>query len=107
MGLLSNRIEREKTTLLVMLRMYCGAHHDTETRNSPEGFCTSCLELRDYALRRLEACPFAAKKPTCEKCPVHCYKPEMRERVRAAMRYAGPRMLLRHPVLAILHLLTK
>jgi hypothetical protein len=29
----------------------------------------------------------------------------MRERVRAVMRYAGPRMLLRHPILAVLHLL--
>ncbi len=28
----------------------------------------------------------------------------MRERVRAVMRYAGPRMLLCHPILALLHL---
>jgi hypothetical protein len=27
----------------------------------------------------------------------------MREQVRAIMRYAGPRMLLRHPVLALMH----
>ena len=38
------------------------------------------------------------------KCPTHCYKPEMRERVRAVMRYSGPRMLREHPVLAIAHL---
>jgi hypothetical protein len=41
---------------------------------------------------------------TCAKCPVHCYRPELRERIRAVMRYAGPRMLFRHPRLAILHL---
>jgi hypothetical protein len=29
----------------------------------------------------------------------------MRGQVREVMRYAGPRMLLRHPVLAVLHLL--
>ena len=28
----------------------------------------------------------------------------MRERVRAVMRYSGPRMLTRHPVLAVAHL---
>jgi len=28
----------------------------------------------------------------------------MRERIRAVMRYAGPRMLWRHPLLALLHL---
>jgi hypothetical protein len=29
----------------------------------------------------------------------------MREAVREVMRYAGPRMALRHPILAFLHLL--
>jgi hypothetical protein len=29
----------------------------------------------------------------------------MRERVRQVMRFAGPRMLLHHPLLAIAHLL--
>jgi hypothetical protein len=28
----------------------------------------------------------------------------MRERVREVMRYSGPRMLTRHPVLAVAHL---
>jgi hypothetical protein len=28
----------------------------------------------------------------------------MRQRIRAVMRYAGPRMLLRHPGMAIMHL---
>jgi len=29
------------------------------------------------------------------------HRPPMRERIREAMRYAGPRMLFRHPVLAL------
>ena len=33
------------------------------------------------------------------------YKPDKREAVREVMRYAGPRMLLKHPYLAIMHLL--
>jgi len=36
---------------------------------------------------------------------VHCYNAEMRERVRVMMRWSGPRMLLRHPVIAILHMI--
>ena len=51
----------------------------------------------------LDRCPFGEEKTTCARCPVHCYKPAMRERVRAVMRYAGPRMLLRHPILALQH----
>ena len=39
------------------------------------------------------------------KCPIHCYKPEMKEKIREAMRYAGPGMILYNPVAAIKHLL--
>ncbi len=94
------RRARELKTLAVMLRMYCRAHHQ------PAGaLCADCNELLDYAARRLERCVFGDAKPTCANCLVHCYGADPRERVRQAMRWAGPRMLLRHPVLAIRHLL--
>jgi hypothetical protein len=54
-------------------------------------------------MHRIDKCPFQAEKPTCANCPIHCYKKDRREEVREVMRYAGPRMLLRHPVLAVLH----
>ena len=94
------RIARERKTISIMIRMYCLAHHQPDG-----GLCTECAELEAYALERIDKCPFGWKKPTCANCPIHCYKPEMRERVRQVMRYAGPRMLLRHPSLAILHLI--
>jgi len=66
--------------------------------------CTDCADLREYAFARLENCRYQDDKPTCANCPVHCYKVDMREKVRVVMRYAGPRMIFRHPVLAIAHL---
>ncbi|MCP4593416.1 MAG: nitrous oxide-stimulated promoter family protein, partial [bacterium] len=42
-------------------------------------------------------------KGPCSKCEVHCYKPQMRARVQAVMRYAGPRMMTRHPVMGLRH----
>ena len=57
-----------------------------------------------YATRRLDRCVFGDDKPTCANCKVHCYSDAMRERVRVVMRYAGPRILWRHPVLALAHL---
>ena len=83
-----------------MIRIYCRAHHDA----SP-GICPECAELLDYALVRIDCCPFDADKPPCADCTVHCYKPKMRDQIRKVMRYAGSRMMLRHPVLAILHML--
>jgi predicted amidophosphoribosyltransferase len=93
-------MKRERKTIEAMIRLYCRDHHGGEGE-----LCSECEELLDYALARLDRCPFRENKPTCAKCPVHCYKPDMREQVRAVMRYAGPRMLRRHPVLAVLHLI--
>jgi predicted amidophosphoribosyltransferase len=83
-----------------MIRLYCRGQHGHR-----EGLCPACGELLAYAEARLDACPYGEAKTTCARCPVHCYKPEMRERIRAVMRYAGPRMLWHHPLLAVLHLL--
>ncbi|HEU19077.1 MAG TPA: hypothetical protein ENO00_06795 [Deltaproteobacteria bacterium] len=45
----------------------------------------------------------SAQKPLCSRCPVHCYKPDMRNSLRAVMHCAGPRMCFRHPVLSGIH----
>lgn len=95
------RLTREARTIEAMIRLYCRGQRHTRDRD----LCPECAGLLAYANLRLEKCPFQEEKTTCVKCPVHCYKPAMRERVRAVMRYAGPRMLLRHPILALLHLL--
>jgi len=59
--------------------------------------------LLAYAQLRLQRCRFGADKPTCAKCPVHCYQPARREEVITVMRYAGPRMLWTHPLLTLHH----
>lgn len=95
-----NRMEREKKTVAAMVRLYCRARHGT--RGGP---CAGCADLLRYAFARLDACPFGATKPACSRCPTHCYAPRRRELIREVMRFAGPRMLPRHPVLAVTHLL--
>ncbi len=69
--------------------------------------CTECRSLLDYAHGRLDTCPFHESKPACNHCEVHCYSRGMRERVKKVMRYAGPRMMFRHPVLSLYHLADK
>jgi isoprenylcysteine carboxyl methyltransferase family protein len=63
--------------------------------------------LKAYTQARIAQCRYRSqhKKPFCNVCPVHCYKPEMRRQIRAVMRYSGPRMLLRHPLLCLQHLI--
>ena len=96
-----SRIEREKVTVEAMIRLYCKACHKTDT------LCGECSQLLEYAHKRLSVCQFREKKPVCGKCKVHCYEPAMRERIRQVMRFSGPRMIFRHPLLALFHLADK
>ncbi len=82
-----------------MIAIYCRDHHGAR------GLCELCAALEAYALARIDKCVYGVDKPTCFNCPIHCYKRDMREAVRVVMRYAGPRMLRRHPILAIRHIL--
>ena len=90
----------EMKTLVAMVGIYCHGLHGT-----PAGLCETCAELLAYAETKLAQCSFGADKPKCSQCTIHCYKPARREEIRAVMKYAGPRMLTRHPVLAARHLL--
>lgn len=95
------RLQRELTTMQAMVEIYCRSLH-----RRPKGdLCPECREILSYAKRRLAHCPFQTGKPTCGKCPIHCYKQDMRERVRQIMRFSGPKMIRHHPILALIHLL--
>ena len=96
------RISREKKTVEAMMRIYCADFH-----GSGKTLCGECSQLLDYAHSRLDTCPFHDAKPACNHCQVHCYSRIMRDRIKTVMRYAGPRMLLRHPLLSFHHLLDK
>ena len=91
---------QEKDVIEKMIHIYCKGKHKSES--CP---CEECEELKEYAFQRLSRCAYGENKPTCKKCPIHCYKPAMKEKIRLVMKYAGPRMVLYHPVLAIKHLL--
>ena len=94
------RIRREKQTVAAMIDLYCRDQHGANG-----ALCPEFTELHSYAMQRLDRCPFGEEKSTCADCTVHCYKPAMREQIRIVMRYAGPRMIWRHPVLAVRHVL--
>ena len=91
--------KKEKKLIPVMIKKYCHGMHKTKGKE----ICADCHELTEYALFRLEKCPFKVDKKFCSFCKIHCYKPEMREKIKAVMKYSGPRMLLSHPIFAISH----
>ena len=94
------RIERESKTVDAMIALYCHKHHGTGKK-----LCFECSYLKDYANLRLQKCPFQGGKTICIKCSAHCYNSVNRDKIKAIMRYSGPRMLYRHPLAAIGHLI--
>ena len=79
----------EKETVDCMIGIYCRGVHGTKRGE----LCEACCQLQAYADLRTEKCPFMETKTFCSACTVH----------RELMKYAGPRMLFVHPLLAIRH----
>ncbi len=96
-----NRIEWEKTTVRHMIELWCRKKHGIKE------LCVECRELLTYATARLDRCKFGERKTKCHKCNVHCYRPDMREKIREVMRFSGPRMIFHHPMEALRYILTK
>jgi hypothetical protein len=92
------RLAREWQTMTAMVRIYCRDRHGTRGE-----LCGECAQFLSYANVRLERCHYGPEKPTCAKCPVHCYQRERREQVRVIMRHAGPRMMWEHPWMSLRH----
>ncbi|MEG0379716.1 MAG: nitrous oxide-stimulated promoter family protein [Eubacterium sp.] len=98
---MAHNIESEQKIIAEMIRLYCRKHHHTKA------LCDECSGLLDYAAARLNHCPFKDDKTFCSHCTIHCYKPEMRKRIKTVMGFSGPRMLFHHPVLLLRHALKK
>lgn len=93
--------EREKKTLEIMIQLYC------KRKEGNKVLCPECQKVLDYACRKVDNCKLKEKKKTCRLCPVHCYEPQMREKIREIMRWSGPRMMFFHPIIAIKHLVSE
>ncbi|TKI03405.1 nitrous oxide-stimulated promoter family protein [Martelella alba] len=93
----TGHIEREKLTILKMITLY--------ERRCPQALADKehYRALNAYAQKRLDKCVFGQGKPACKHCPVHCYQAAQRQEMKNIMRWAGPRMLWRHPILTVLH----
>ena len=95
---MASKIAREKRTLEKMTIIYCRGHG-----HSPV-LCSGCSELLAFSHQRLDKCLYGNKKGSCKSCTTHCYKEPERTSIREIMRYAGPRMMLRHPAMVIGHI---
>lgn len=91
--------DNDLKTVRFMIELYCRGKHKTKRGE----LCNECRELWEYVQLRRAKCPFGDNKPFCSNCKIHCYKSEMRERIKAVMRYSGPRMMFYNPKIAWAH----
>jgi Nitrous oxide-stimulated promoter len=95
------KIETEKSTVTYMIGLYCIKKHKVTA------LCSDCEQLKNYALTRLNKCPFGDEKTACKDCNVHCYKVDRREQIMQVMQFSGPRMLIYYPFKYLKHLMQK
>jgi len=104
---LSQKEIKDLRVLLQFTSVYCKVKHEgnksivstdePEIRRLPLGrypVCDECREFLLYAFDRRLRCPLE-EKPVCKHCPVHCYKPEYRQKVREVMRFSGSYLIRR------------
>ena len=97
------RIEKEKNIVNLMIQIYCNKKH----KHKKGSLCNECNELLEYANKRLDFCKFGEEKKFCSKCPIHCYKKDMKAKVKEVMKFSGPRLLFYNPVEVIKHIFEK
>lgn len=88
---IEDKREHEIRLVSEMIELYYRSHEGDPER------------LIEYAKKRILVCPFMEQKTFCSSCQVHCYQKEMREEIWKVMRYSGPRLIFRHPLLVFKH----
>ncbi len=103
----SAKRDREKRVVSLMISLYCRKKHGNfwKSYRGNSSLCAECAELDRYVRQQTDRCPVIATKTFCSNCRVHCYTPEMRERIKTVMRFSGPRMIFYHPIKAIRHVI--
>ena len=94
--------ENHKETVGKLITIYCKKNHTNKDQ-----LCDDCSKLLNYANLRLEKCIYGNNKPECKHCPVHCYKPIMRDKIKEVMRFVGPRLMFYDPIMFVKYISVK
>lgn len=95
--------EKDIVVLADFVAIFCRENHANESKDAfaikderlskiledkELKLCRQCHKLLSHGAAKLMLCPYDPK-PTCKKCPTHCYAPGYRERIRKVMRFSG------------------
>src|SRR3990172_1925841 len=91
---LDENIQRDVDLLGEFIFIYCADKHQGEELSSPAAggivgrylaknfsqYCEDCRRLLLHAVSKRVLCPYDPK-PSCKKCPTHCYGQGYREKI--------------------------
>lgn len=100
-----DRASKDRATMEAIGSIYCRGNHSDASRGN-DIMCPECRGVIENTLKRANACPYGHES-NCEDCPTHCQRGEDQQRIKRIMRYAAPRMALRHPLMTATYLKKK
>ncbi|WP_300377834.1 nitrous oxide-stimulated promoter family protein [Brachyspira sp.] len=105
---INKKIDYEKKMVFYMIELYCKYEHSEYHKNRTKTFgnksiCKECEDIYNYACERTSKCRFISTKTFCSACSSHCYKKDMKEKIKKIMTFSGKRMLFHKPILALKH----
>ena len=122
MSRLFDNLDKKKATdiriLAEFIDVYCRRKHTQtsrhavktiderfeETINKKEvSLCEDCERLFNHGIAKLMQCPFDPK-PSCRKCPDHCYAPKYRQQIKEVMRFSGTYLVSRGRLGLLFHI---
>ncbi len=100
-----NKDAKDRATMEAIGCIYCRGNHDSAIRGA-DGMCPECRNAIEATLERAAACPYGHES-NCEDCRTHCQRGEAQQEIKRIMRYAAPRMVVRHPLMTATYLKRK
>ncbi len=85
----------KKQLIHEMITIFCAAKHHRV------GNCQTCSRLEEYANMKIDRCPPGDSGISCSSCRVHCYGESERSLIKEVMKYAGPGIFLKSPLLTL------
>ena len=98
-----NNVPKEKDTIKKSFAVYCNSHHDTKG----EKLCPKCTALLATIFKKMSRCRYGITKPICDRCDNMCFGDANNKKFLEIMDASGKKMLMKHPVTAVKHKLTK
>ena len=88
-----------------MIKIFCKGNHPDDNSNNSSNLCNMCHDMEKYIHNRIDYCK--QNNFFCAYCDNKCHPMDKSDYLKKIMRYSGPRILKKYPIMSIKHFLKK